>query len=82
MRPLPPISQFNKALGSILKMGHYATALSLIQNKLQQFQGIQVNIGAFNIAALIESILGCLFRVPSSNAYTPDVTTFTTKGFY
>ncbi|KAF5949608.1 hypothetical protein HYC85_011601 [Camellia sinensis] len=50
MLPLPPISQFNKALGSILNMGHYTTALSLIQNKLQQFQGIQVNFYTFYIA--------------------------------
>ncbi|KAF5940862.1 hypothetical protein HYC85_022029 [Camellia sinensis] len=84
MRPLPPISQLNKALGSILKMGHYATALSLIQNKLQQFQGIQVNICTFCIAINCYcylngvdfglSLLGTLFK----RGYTPDVTTFTT----
>ncbi|KAF5941793.1 hypothetical protein HYC85_019435 [Camellia sinensis] len=50
MRPLPPISDFNKALGTITKMGHYTTALSLILNKLQQFQGILVDIYTFNIA--------------------------------
>ncbi|XP_028114898.1 pentatricopeptide repeat-containing protein At1g63400-like [Camellia sinensis] len=84
MRPLPPISQFNKALGSILKMAHYATALSLIHNKLQQFQAIQVNFYTFNIAINYYcrlnrvdfglSLLGTLFK----RSYTPDVTTFTT----
>ncbi|XP_028111570.1 putative pentatricopeptide repeat-containing protein At1g12700, mitochondrial [Camellia sinensis] len=84
MRPLPTISQFNKALGSILKMGHYATALSLIQNKLQRFQGIQVNFYTFNIAINCYchlnradfglSLLGTLFK----RGYTADVTTFTT----
>ncbi|CAL5422463.1 unnamed protein product [Camellia sinensis] len=65
-------------------MGHYATALTLIHNKLQQFQGIQVNICTFSIAINYHyhldrvdfglSLLGTLFK----RGYTPDVTTFTT----
>ncbi|CAL5351199.1 unnamed protein product [Camellia sinensis] len=84
MRPLPPISQFNKTLGSILKMGHYATALSLIRNKLQQLQGIQVDFYTCNIAINCYchlnrvdfglSLLGTLFK----RGYTPSVITFTT----
>ncbi|GMP85246.1 hypothetical protein CsSME_00038482 [Camellia sinensis var. sinensis] len=78
MRPLPPISQFDKALGSILKMGHYATALSLIHKKLQQLHGIQVDFYTFNIAINCYchlnrvdfglSLLGTLFK----RGYTPN----------
>ncbi|KAI8002975.1 Pentatricopeptide repeat-containing protein, partial [Camellia lanceoleosa] len=84
MRPLPPISQFNKALGPITKMGHYGVSLSLILNKLQQFQGIQVNLYTFNIAINCYcrlnqvhfgfSLLGSLFK----RGFTPDATTFNT----
>ncbi|XP_028082902.1 putative pentatricopeptide repeat-containing protein At1g12700, mitochondrial isoform X1 [Camellia sinensis] len=84
MRPLPPISQFNKALGLITKMGHYAISLSLILNKLQQFQGIQVDLYTFNIAINCYcrlnqvhfgfSLLGSLFK----RGFTPDGTTFNT----
>ncbi|THG14645.1 hypothetical protein TEA_023838 [Camellia sinensis var. sinensis] len=84
MRPLPPISQFNKALGPITKMGHYDISLSLILNKLQQFQGIQLDIYTFNIAINCccrldqvhfgFSLLGSLFK----RGYTPDATTFNT----
>ncbi|THG14646.1 hypothetical protein TEA_023839 [Camellia sinensis var. sinensis] len=84
MRPLPPISQFNKALGPITKMGHYAISLSLILNKLQQCQGIQVDLYTFNIAINCYcrlnqvhfgfSLLGSLFK----RGFTPDATTFNT----
>ncbi|GMP77328.1 hypothetical protein CsSME_00033630 [Camellia sinensis var. sinensis] len=84
MRPLPPISQFNKALGPITKMGRYAIALSLILNKLQQCQGIQVDLYTFNIAINCYcrlnqvhfgfSLLGSLFK----RGFTPDATTFNT----
>ncbi|KAF5941796.1 hypothetical protein HYC85_019438 [Camellia sinensis] len=84
MRPLPPISDFNKALGTITKMGHYATALSLILNKLQQFQGILFDIYTFNIAINCYyrlnrvhagcSLFGCLFKC----GFTLTVATFNT----
>ncbi|CAL5420007.1 unnamed protein product [Camellia sinensis] len=79
MRPLASISHFNKALGPLLKMGHYDIALPLI-GKLH-FLGIQVNSYTFNIAIncychLNQVSLGSLFWVPSSNA--PDVTTLNT----
>ncbi|CAL5413546.1 unnamed protein product [Camellia sinensis] len=77
-RPLPHISQFNKALGTITRMGHYATALFLIHN-LQFLQGIQVDLHTFSIAINCYchlnrvhfgfSILGTLFKC----GYTPNV---------
>ncbi|THG08418.1 hypothetical protein TEA_015076 [Camellia sinensis var. sinensis] len=82
-RPLPHISQFNKALGTITRMGHYATALFLIHN-LQFLQGIQVDLYTFSIAINCYchlnrvhfgfSILGTLFKC----GYTPNVYIFST----
>ncbi|GMP77338.1 hypothetical protein CsSME_00033640 [Camellia sinensis var. sinensis] len=84
LRPLPPISQFNNALEPITKMGHYDISLSLILNKLLQFQGIQVDLCTFNIAINCYcrlnqvhfgfSLLGSLFK----RGYTQNATTFTT----
>ena len=82
MRPLPPISHFNKALGPLLKLGHYDIALPLI-GKLH-FRGIQVDIFTFNIAINCccrlnqahfgFSLLGSLFK----RGYTPLSATFNT----
>lgn len=45
--PTPPIVEFNKILGSLVKMKHYSTVISL--SRRMDVTGIQPNIVTFNI---------------------------------
>ncbi|XP_057426690.1 putative pentatricopeptide repeat-containing protein At1g12700, mitochondrial [Lotus japonicus] len=82
MRPAPPITQFNNILGSLVRMNHYPTAVSLSQQL--ELKGIAPDIATLTI--LINcfchlgrmnyafSVLGKILK----RAYQPDTTALTT----
>ncbi|KAM7462393.1 hypothetical protein LguiA_030514 [Lonicera macranthoides] len=87
-RSIPSIYSINKLLGSIVKLGHYQTVLSLI--KQLHLQGVLVDAYTINIGINCYchlnrvdfgfSLLGSLFK----GGYEPNVVTFTAliKGLF